>query len=290
MYIYKITNTKNGKAYIGSTVRPIQRRMSNHWSDAKNGKQTLMAQAIREFGKESFEVEVIETLTSEDKMMVRESELITSSGTLYPGGYNLTAAPGLWGPGRSFLKSVREKISASSKGKVISPEHRKKLSESLKGRPSLNFGRKTGKPSWNRGIPITEEARAKLIASRAGKLNLQARAIEMDGVEYKCIADAARATGLHRLTIKYRLGHGAARYINVPEGGYQDQKLYGRRLSACPKCEGPFSERPDGQRYCKPCRNAKMMAAQRIRRAAAKNSPNPTGREPSGTNEKEINT
>ena len=62
------------------------------------------------------------------------------------------------------------------------------------------------------------------------------------------------------------------------------------RRTECEKCGGPFSTFPNGIRFCKPCRNAKMMAAQRIRRAAAKNSPNPTGREPSGTNEKEINT
>ncbi|MCE5309626.1 MAG: HNH endonuclease [Acidobacteriales bacterium] len=42
-----------------------------------------------------------------------------------------------------------------------------------------------------------------------------------------------------------------------------------RRL-VCPKCGGPYSQFPNGVRYCKPCRNKKMMETQRVRRANRK--------------------
>lgn len=42
-----------------------------------------------------------------------------------------------------------------------------------------------------------------------------------------------------------------------------------RRL-ACPRCGGPYSQFPNGRRYCKPCRNQKLLEAQRVRRAKKK--------------------
>lgn len=272
MIVYKITNNKNGKAYIGSTVRPLVRRMSNHWSDARNGKRTLIAEAIREFGQDSFTVEVLQEFTSEDDMMLRESELITSCGTLYPSGYNLTAAPGLWAPGRSFLKVVREKISKSSKGKQISPEHRRKISETQMGRPAWNLGLKTGKPSPNRGGTLSEDAKVKMRAYHAANLHPLARPIEVNGVRYESIAHAIKATGICRATIQYRLRNGKVKYAEPPENGYKDKDLPERRSAACPKCSGPYSRFPSGQRFCRPCRREVMMAAQRVRRAAAKNN------------------
>jgi hypothetical protein len=44
---------------------------------------------------------------------------------------------------------------------------------------------------------------------------------------------------------------------------------YARRVN-CDKCGGPFSHFSNGIRYCKPCRNATMLIAQRIRRAKKK--------------------
>lgn len=44
---------------------------------------------------------------------------------------------------------------------------------------------------------------------------------------------------------------------------------YARREN-CDKCGGPFSTFPNGIRYCKPCRHAKMMESQRRRRAETK--------------------
>lgn len=293
MFIYKITNTKNGMAYVGSTCRPIRQRMSNHWSDARRGKDSLIAQAIRDFGQESFSVEIIGEAKSSDEMIVMEVEAIRNLNTCHPNGYNSSAGAGLWVADRRHLESVREKISEAHKGKKLSEEHRLKLSESLKGRPSWNAGIKTGKPSWNRGIPATPEHREKLIASHAGKLIHNVRSIEFLGVVYPSIAEAGRATGFSRMQMKYRLATGNARYVDAPNGGYQDPKLPERRKTACPKCGGPYSEFKSGLRYCSTCRRAKMMVAQRIRRAAKKNSQpepsSPTG-VPLGTNNQKDET
>ncbi len=292
MLIYKITNTQNGMAYIGSTCRPVKQRMSNHWSDARRGKDTLIAQAIRDFGRESFTVEVIGEAKSSDEMMVMEIEAIKSHGTCHPSGYNSSTGVGLWLPGRRHLESVREKISLAHKGKKLSQEHRLRLSESLKGKPSWNHGIKTGKPAWNRGIPNSEACRAKMVAYYAANVSPNARPVEANGITYPSVMAAARALGLSKLGMKYRLRVGLASYIEAPEGGYADKSLPERCKTACPTCGGPYSQFRSGARYCKPCRNKKMAEAQRRRRASAKlqlSGAAPDNLPEQGTKEKENN-
>ena len=49
MYVYKITNLINGKAYIGIT-NDFKRRMDNH----KCGKKQAVDLAIQKYGEENF--------------------------------------------------------------------------------------------------------------------------------------------------------------------------------------------------------------------------------------------
>ena len=54
MIIYKITNIKNNKVYIGQTIRPMKDRFNRHINDALNNViDTHFARAIRKYGKES---------------------------------------------------------------------------------------------------------------------------------------------------------------------------------------------------------------------------------------------
>lgn len=48
------------------------------------------------------------------------------------------------------------------KGRKITEEHRKNLSESHKGKPAWNKGLKGTQEPWNKGIPMTEFTRIKL--------------------------------------------------------------------------------------------------------------------------------
>lgn len=70
------------------------------------------------------------------------------------------------------------------KGKKLSEEHKRKLSESLKGKPGPNKGKKfseetkrklseslKGKLAWNKGIPLTEETKRKMSEAKKGKKN-----------------------------------------------------------------------------------------------------------------------
>ena len=69
MFIYKITNTVNNKAYIGQSIRPIEQRFKRHISDATNNiLDTHFARAIRKYGQNKFVIEQIDVANSQDEL------------------------------------------------------------------------------------------------------------------------------------------------------------------------------------------------------------------------------
>jgi group I intron endonuclease len=61
-YIYKITNIKNGKMYIGATTNTIEQRMMNHFRE-RNNKRAInrpLYYALNKYGIENFTHEIIE--------------------------------------------------------------------------------------------------------------------------------------------------------------------------------------------------------------------------------------
>lgn len=94
-YIYKITNTINGKCYIGKTINP-KTRWKGH-IDPKN--KSYISNAIRKHGRENFTFKIIESIQfywKPSKLDIkkyvdqRESYLITKFNSYGLGGYNLT--------------------------------------------------------------------------------------------------------------------------------------------------------------------------------------------------------
>ena len=102
--IYKMTCKTTGKSYVGQTVshaknrekyRPTGyiRRNGAHISEAKHEKRgyqcTYLNNAIRKYGEEDFEIELIMRCPRED-MDAWEIHWIDKLNTLAPKGYNLT--------------------------------------------------------------------------------------------------------------------------------------------------------------------------------------------------------
>ena len=87
--IYKITNKVNGKVYIGQTKTPLNQRMNKHYSRANCIEDiTGIDAAIRKYGKENFDVEIIDTCT-EEQLDDLERFYIAKYDS-YENGYNLT--------------------------------------------------------------------------------------------------------------------------------------------------------------------------------------------------------
>lgn len=84
--VYKITNLINGKSYIGITQRDPQIRFNEHFSNKKE----LLYKAKEKYGKENFQLEIIEDNIPKEKIDEKERYYIKLYNTLVPNGYNLS--------------------------------------------------------------------------------------------------------------------------------------------------------------------------------------------------------
>ena len=123
MYIYKITNTINGKVYIGQTYnRSIEERFKGHVKCAKPTHSMLIDRVIYKYGKENFIVEQIDEANSLSELNEKEQYWIKFyNSTDRNIGYNLTTG----GEGGNTylckteeeLDEIKRKISIANFGK-----------------------------------------------------------------------------------------------------------------------------------------------------------------------------
>jgi len=65
-YIYRATNKSNGKFYIGRCAGPVEEREYKHWWYATNkNANTPFPNALRKYGRENFEWDIVEEVTSD---------------------------------------------------------------------------------------------------------------------------------------------------------------------------------------------------------------------------------
>jgi len=119
--IYKITNTVNGKVYIGQTTRPLQERFKRHLIEAKNNTlpDNYFHRAIRKYGADNFVVEQIDSANTQQELNEKEKYWIKYYDSI-DNGYN-TAEGGEGGntyKGRTVeqMKRTGQKISEALKG------------------------------------------------------------------------------------------------------------------------------------------------------------------------------
>ena len=157
--IYKITNLVNGKVYIGAS-KDIKQR----WSAHRNGHSDL-AKEFQTFGLDNFKFEIL-LECPEDMLCQWERDMICLYDADDPEkGYNCKND-------RPYSLKRTEAL----KGRIVSEETRRKISESCKGRTAWNKGLKNiyseetrrkisvshrGQKAWNRGIPLSEETKRK---------------------------------------------------------------------------------------------------------------------------------
>ena len=165
MFIYKITNIKNGKAYIGLTTKSVCSRWKAHISNAfAKNVQYYLYKAMRKNGLDSFQVETVYEAVDEQELKAVEKGLIAQYGTMTcAGGYNQSSG----GESRTGIKlSAKnvEKMRVRTKqqiaenghpmmGKKHSAETLAKMSVSAKAKP-----------------PVSAETRRKLSAAHTGRV------------------------------------------------------------------------------------------------------------------------
>ncbi len=88
MIVYKITNNKNEKVYVGSTNYSLENRMIRHKSvDKKGTKKSKLYLAFKEIGFENFKAETIENCSTKEEMAAKEIYWIGKFNSI-ENGYN----------------------------------------------------------------------------------------------------------------------------------------------------------------------------------------------------------
>ena len=99
-YIYKITNTINGKAYVGKTLKTAQERFIQHIKDSKRPEYAnkILYRAFNKYGISNFKLEELEHVIDTSELDDREIYWIKKLDT-YHNGYNAT----LGGDGGAYI-------------------------------------------------------------------------------------------------------------------------------------------------------------------------------------------
>lgn len=163
-YIYLITNTLNGKIYVG-------KHSTDNLNDGYMGSGKLLKLAFNKYGIENFTKKILHFAETEEELNDLEIFYIKDLDAKTK-GYNLTDG-GDGKLGYEHSDETKRKMSESSKGKSMSEEARKKMSETRKGRTPWNKGKaglqqawnkgKVGvSRGWNKGKPRSEETKRKI--------------------------------------------------------------------------------------------------------------------------------
>ena len=190
--IYVVINLINGKRYIGQTVRDPRTRWNYH---SNSSCKLRIGRAIQKYGKENFEFKILLRNVPEFCLDCCEQVLIKLYNTTVTGynsciggasnrGFKLSAEAKLKLAARPISEEFREKHREYARLHPYkhSAESRQKISRANKGKTNSNTaiwntGRKhsaeeiakmsrarLGKVPWNKGIPHSEETKAKLSA------------------------------------------------------------------------------------------------------------------------------
>ena len=176
--IYKITNTVNGKSYIGQTIYDAEKtRIRDHLTGKGN---QLIKNAIEKYGKDAFTYEILYDGIIPEFLDMLEIEAIAKHNCVRPNGFNLTEG----GEGGSPSQETRRKLSESKKGEKHNNYGKKPSEETCRRISEANTGQKRseetcrriseskkGEKHPNYGKTLPEETKQKMSETKKGENN-----------------------------------------------------------------------------------------------------------------------
>lgn len=108
--IYKITDKKTNKSYIGQTTKDLDSRIKSHLREDKH-----ISHALKKYGLNNFVIEEIVSVFNLDFLNKLETHFIEYYNTLHPNGFNHTCGGDNKG---KVSERTRKKMSNSHKGHI----------------------------------------------------------------------------------------------------------------------------------------------------------------------------
>lgn len=153
--VYIHINKINNKKYVGITKTSTAKRWGKNGSEYTRDESSVFGCAIKKYGWENFYHEIFANNLSKERACALEVLLIKILRTRDKEyGYNIQPGGQLGNAGVVFSEESKEKMRKAKVGKKLTEEHKKHISDSLKGHKPPKF---------------TEESKAKLRSANLGK-------------------------------------------------------------------------------------------------------------------------
>jgi group I intron endonuclease len=166
--VYIITNSVNGKRYVGVTKRSLRKRLLDHFYKARKGADLFLSMAIRKYGADAFDILPLEEVTLDDAYDSERKwiERLSPEYNMTGGGDGVR---GLTMSEKSKALMVEKKI--GRKRGPQSEEHRRAISEGQKGKILSEDHKHKLRLAWNkrRLIGHSEETKRKMSMSHRNK-------------------------------------------------------------------------------------------------------------------------
>lgn len=180
MNVIYLLRSPSGKVYIGKSTN-YKKRWAAHKHEAESGRPGYLYGAIRKYGWDSFEKEVLEVVEKEENLSDREIFWISQFNAMdRKTGYNLNPG-GTGGNVWKYLSSdqqnqIRETVSKQIHTEENKAKQRASIKKTIqehghwsKGRSPWNKGKKLDYSPWNKGKSgyttsrtLSDEERAKV--------------------------------------------------------------------------------------------------------------------------------
>lgn len=195
--IYQISNTVNGKIYIGA-------HSTENINDSYMGSGIAIRQAIKKYGIESFAKDILHVFDTREEMYEKEREIVSLDFVNRPDTYNMGVG-GMGGPMLGMFHSEEKK-------QEISQRTIQMMTEEIKSQMSVSCSKRSYSEETNQKRSQTNKALYHGSAmDRTGKTITEAhrkrisKPVSINGVVYESGSIAASALGLSRSGFDYRL-------------------------------------------------------------------------------------
>lgn len=193
--VYLHYNPVSEKGYVGQTMQGMEKRWKLHLKCARSKKtpasRGLVAKAIRKYGADTFEHQVLSMARSQSELDNLEKIWIILLQTKVPNGYNLTDGGDSGTAGHVVTPEVRAVLSAKGKANWADPVYRAEHTE-------INSRLRKGKSQTDE---VIAKRVAKMLGRKASSEEIAKRVAKTTGMkrtqEFRD-ACAARMTGIKR--------------------------------------------------------------------------------------------